>query len=273
MKLKTAILSLLLGATHIMQAQTMPEVEQQINFYLEGISYWRFQYSPEDTVFDHEVNKEDSVAGINEALYNYIEKVLPNVPGILKRTPKLPENSDMDIVVSPDKKLSIYNWDTHIVPGKQLHNAVGLYDAGSGRVAAISLGHVLLKDTAITPGYRFVEILNLQSSGKTYYLLIWTGNYTETLKNKTVFAYVINNNKLEPAEIFVEGGQKSGNTGYVYDYMSNYDFEKMKEINTIHLSKNGKKLYIPVTEHNQITGKWKVYVFDGTNFFYDEKAK
>lgn len=254
------------------QAQTMPEVEQQIKTYLEGISYWRFEYAPEDTSFGYEVNKEDSIFGINEALFNYLETTVVRVPGILKRPPRLPENSDMSIVTSDDKKISIYSWDAHIGT-KQLYNSVGLFDAGGGKVAAKSLGHIIPKDTVITPGHRFVEVLNITEKGTTYYLLISTINFTEASKQKDVMAFTINDKKLEAVKLFIQDGHKSYDVGYLYDYMSNYDFEKMKEINTIHLSKNKKKLYIPEVEHNQMTGKWQVYVFDGTNFVYDENAK
>ena len=68
-----------------------------------------------------------------------------------------------------------------------------------------------------------------------------------------------------------EGGNSSGKfVTYIYDYMANYDFEKMKEVHTVHLSKNGKKLYIPDVTDGQLNGKMQVYNFNGSKFVYDK---
>lgn len=272
MKLHIVILSLLLGASFATQGQTLLEVEQQISVYLDGISYWRFEYSAEDTSFGHEVNPEDSVSHINNALYNYIKEVVVKVPGILKRPPKLPENSDMKIVSSADKKFCIYSWDTHTGGSMKFYNVIGLYQK-NGSVSAIPINDIV-KNKGTDPAGSCDEILTVtSSSNERIYMAIFNSTLGTNYSAKVITAYRLENNQLNEVEIFITDDSKDKSLTYEYDYMSNYDFEKMKEINTVHLSKNGKKLYVPDVQNNQMTGEWQIYNFDGSKFVYDKTGK
>lgn len=255
------------------QAQTMPEVEQQIKAYLDGISYWRFEYSAEDTSFGYEVSSEDSVRIINDKLYGYIKNEVAKVPGILKKAPSLPENSDMKITSSPDKKISIYSWDTQTGGTWHFYNSVAIFNAGNGSVKADTINYVNTADEPPSNGGTCLDIWSIQTKTQTVYLAVILERYTSSDYAKSVTAFSIENGELNQINVFEKDGQAISLLSYEYDYMSNYDFEKMKEVNNIHLSKNGKKLYIPDVVDNQMTGQWQIYNFDGSKFVYDKTGK
>lgn len=273
MKRIASILFLLAGVIPAVHAQTMPEVEQQIKLYLDGISYWRFEYSEEDTSFGHKVKPEDSLNTINEQLFNYIKDVVVHVPGVLKHPPGLPENSDLEIVTSHDKKFSIYSWDTHNGGTWHFYNSIALFDAGNGRVVADTINYVDNNQQPPASGGAYQEVLTVSAKEKTYYLAICMKTFSNSDKAKEITAFETQPDRIEMVGFFEKDGQINNSILFEYDYMSNYDFEKMKEINTIHLSKNGKKLYIPEVVDQQMTGEWEIYDLDGSKFVYDKKGK
>jgi hypothetical protein len=252
------ILLLSCVATH---AQSAQQVEQEINTHLKHIQYWRFEYSPEDTVFKTKVSQQDSIVAANTLLLNYLMKVCNRNAEVLKYDFKLPENSDMKIVTSDDKKLRIYSWDTHTGENEHDNYTVFQYETGSGVKTLSNLNGV--------PGKAYQKIVFAEPK---YYLAIASDMVADNNSEKMVQALFIIQNELRTVDIFKEeGAQQANHITYTYNYSSNYDFRKMKEEYDIRYEKG--KLYIPEVEGYKMTGKYRVYNFDGEKFVLDKNAK
>lgn len=269
MKYRTFILSLLiLMAGQQVYAQPMQDMQNRIQRYLDGISYWRFEYNAEDTSFGHTVYAPDSIYAYNDSLVDYLTNVAPGIPGVLKRKPMLAENADIKIIASADNKVVIYCWNSH-AGEVDFYNAIALYETSEGvkplKLASVSDAKELKKASG-----EFYEVLTAGGEESKNYIFLARVKMSERDMLNIMTAYRPEDNQLKAAELF-SGGMASGRfITYIYDYMANYDFEKMKEVHTVHLSKNGKKLYIPDIADGQITGKWQVYNFDGSKFVYDK---
>lgn len=273
MKKLFAILLLATLAGNTTQAQALTEAEKKIQEYLEGINYWRFKYSAEDTSFAGPVNKDDSLMAVNNRLFDYLIAAGAKQPLLLRKQPALPENSDMTVVTSDDKKLSIYSWDTHMGSPMHFYNAVALYQAGAIRTAAIN--RMQQGQTAQDHGGEYENMITLNGTGgKKYYLAISKIKVSEKEHSKTITAYSIEGTELKRADIFMNNNTPASSISYQYDYIGNYDFKKMQETQNIYLGKNGRKLYVPATDNNnQLTGAWQVYNFDGSKFEYEKTEK
>ncbi len=265
MKYKAFILLLFIAAATTAGAQDANVIQR----YLDGISYWRFQYNAEDTSFGHTVYAPDSIYAYNDSLVDYLMNTAPGIPGVLKRKPVLKENADIKIITSADNKLVLYCWNTH-TGEVDFYNAVALYETNEGvkgfKKANVSDAKELKKASG-----EFYDVLTINNDkGDRYYIFLARVKMSERDMLNIMTAYTVADNQLKAVELF-SGGMSSGRfITYIYDYMANYDFEKMKEVNTVHLSKNGKKLYIPEIVDGQMTGKWQVYNFDGSKFVYDK---
>jgi len=269
MRYKTIILFLCFAAIAAgAHAQPAQGIQNPLQKYLDGISYWRFQYSAEDTSFGHEVVALDSIYAMNDSLVEYLLNVAPQQPGILKRKPVLAEDADMNIITSEDKKLAIYCWNSH-TGTSDFYNAIALYETTEG-VKPLKIANASDAKEMQKASGEFYNVIGVNSDkGDSYYIFLARVKMPENNMLNIMTAYVLADNQLKTVELF-SGGPSSGKfITYIYDYMSNYDFEKMKEIHTVHLSKNGKKLYVPEVANNQMTGKWQVYNFDGSKFVYD----
>lgn len=265
MKYITLILLLCFGAVANAQTAGTSPMQQ----YLDGISYWRFEYNAEDTSFGHEVSAQDSIYAMNDSLTHYLMNVAPTQPGVLKRKPMLAENADIKIITPEDKKLAIYCWNSH-TGTLDFYNAIALYETADG-VKSHKLADVSERKGLEKVSGEFYDVLSVTGDkGERYYIFQARVKMSENEVLNIMTAYTITNNQLIGYELF-EGGNSSGKfVTYIYDYMANYDFEKMKEVHTVHLSKNGKKLYIPEVADGQLNGKMQVYNFNGSKFVYDK---
>lgn len=267
MKLKSVIIFLSIALVHAGAAfaQTQ-QAEAQINQYLEGISYWRFQYSEEDTSFGHKVVKEDSVMWYNELLRKHLVNASMSQQLPVNQPLRTISNPDFTATSSADKLMRIYSWETHAATAAHDVASVAAYRKGSN--ASATTLHFPAPGKKVGGSYE--EILTVTGNGGSkYYLAVYKTTVSEKETIKGVVAFDVKDGVSEAA-IFEENGKTTSAISYSYDYMSNYDFEKMKEEHTIHLSKNGKKLYVPVVADGRLNGKWKVYNFDGGKFVYDK---
>ena len=268
MKTSSFIL-LLLVSSMATQAQTMPEVEQQIKTYLDAISYWRFEYSEEDTSFGYEVAKTDSIVFYNEILRKYIVNTSLEQPLMVKQAMKGLDDSDMKIATSGDKLFRIFSWNTHMAKQGQHFWSAAVYKNGNTK-SSTTLNAAPPKKH----GGSFEEVLLITGkNNKKYYLAIYKTIVSEKDIIKGIVAYEVIDGVIKAADLFMNNSTATSGLEYSYDYMSNYDFEKMKEVNSIHLSKNGKKLFIPDVVDNEMTGQWQIYNFDGSKFVYDKTGK
>lgn len=265
--MKYIALILLLGFATGANAQTTGT--SAIQQYLDGISYWRFEYNAEDTSFGHEVVAQDSIYAMNDSLMQYLVNVAPTQPGVLKRKPMLAENADIKIITTEDKKLAIYSWNSH-TGTLDFYNAVVLYETVEG-VKSHKLADVSERKGLEKVSGEFYDVLSVANdNGERYYIFQARVKMSEKEVLNIMTAYTIADNQLKGYELF-EGGISSGKfVTFIYDYMANYDFEKMKEVHTVRLSKNGNKLYIPEVEDGQMNGKMQVYNFNGSKFVYDK---
>lgn len=251
-------------------AQSPYEVEQQIKSYMERTEYWRYKYEPEDTSFGYEVEPYDSLTHINDELYDYMLKVCSTMPQLLKAKLNIDE---MAIVTSEDQKLRIYSWDTYMGGTMHYYNAIAQYATVTGS-QAIDINHLPKKEENSEPGAVYNSVYTIkQKDGKTYYLLTYRGTFSNIVAGAGIKAVSIADDNLLSVDVFQATNKTLNDINYNYDLSSNYNYDNGGEYYVIHLSKNNKKLYIPLVDGDQMTGKWLVYVFNGYKFIYDEKAK
>lgn len=250
-------------------AQTINDYEQQIRNCLDGVSYWRFEYSKDDTLFRNAVDATDSVVYYNDALKKYLIKNAAGNTMLLKGAMKGLEEAEISVVTSQDKKMRIYSWDTHTGGAMHVYENVILYSDG-GKVNAVEASMFNDKDDVEGEA---IEVHNVASGDGTLYLVIYKSVFSTKDVGKKIAAYQAVNSEIRQAEVFsTEKGLRSS-LEYKYDYMSNYDFEKMREVYSVKLSKNNKKLYIPVVENEQMTGMWQLYNWDGSKFVFSKNVK
>jgi hypothetical protein len=268
--LKTIFLYISLWATTVapLYAQTPQQVQQDLQAHLQHIQYWRFEYSAEDTVFKETVSQDDSIVQANKQLLAYITAKGASRQ-MLQADIKLPENSDLKITTSPDGKLRVYSWDAQTGNTTHHYYAIAQYETKTG-VATTVLNDVpqpIVESTPASGSYYDVQTITA-NNGKKYYLL-----FSSSLGNqvtKTVSAYSIDNT-LSTADLFRVADKSLNTIEYTYDQAANYDFKKMKERYTIHISKQ--KLYVPVMDGANISGQWLIYVWNGEQFVFDKNAK
>lgn len=246
-------------------AQTLPEAEKKIKEYLDAISYWRFQYNAEDTSFSHKVTNADSIAFYNEMLRKYLINTSMSLPAMLTQEIEIPGSNDLIVTTAEDKAVRIFSWETYISNIPHNFASVIIYRQGGKRGSATIFFPSPGKDA--TAG--FDKILAVQSSGgKKYYLPVYKKIEPNDKVTKGIIAYDVSDDAKQ-VNIFLVDDNTAGVIEYSYDYMSNYDFKKMKEVYNVYIK--GKKLYVPVPDKdNQLKGDMKVYNFDGSKFVYDK---
>lgn len=267
---KVVLILLLLGSITA-RAQTPTGAEQRIQSYMDGISYWRFEYSSDDTTFANEVSSGDSLAFYNNALKAYLVNEAGAEPLLLKANMKSLEGSDISIVTSDDKKLRIYSWNTHTGGTMNFFENVIIYSAG-GSTKAVEASAFYKQQEGNAEG-EAREIYKVPSESDKIYLAIYSAKLATNYVAKYITAYSIVNGELKEADVFSSNKEITSSMMYDYDYLSNYDFEKMKEVNTIKLAKGNKKLYIPLVQDGQMTGMWQLYIWDGSKFVYSKDVK
>jgi outer membrane lipoprotein-sorting protein len=263
--MKTVLLHivLLLGCVAT-QAQSVQQVELEIQAHLKHIQYWRFEYSPEDTSFKTKVSPEDSLVNANTMLVSYLMKVCSKQPELLRYNFKFPENSDMRIATSDDGKMRIYSWDANTGENEHDYYTVCQYLTANGVKAVFDMEFRKKSEPQKPTGNNFQKIIVVNASNITYYLAVSSDITTDNNVVKQILALGVSGNELLDRVIFSTNGQSASSIKYTYNYSSNYDFRKMKEEYDIRLEKN--KLYIPEVADYKMTGKYVIYNFDGEKF-------
>lgn len=261
-----------------MLAQTPQQVEQDMQAHLKHIRYWRFEYSPDDTVFKAQVSPKDSLVVANTMLLNYLLKVCDKNAELLRYNFKLPENSDMRIVTSDDKKLRFYSWDSHTGENEHDYYTVSQYETPKGVRAGTDIYKHKDKQGK---GYQKIYTLPIYNErvpewkDKKIYLVIASDIASDNNIRKTITSYMLDpeeKNLSRGLDMFREEGKPNLEyLEYVYNYSSNYDFKKMKEEYETRYEKG--KLYVPEVKDYKMTGKYFVYNYDGLNFILDKNAK
>lgn len=250
------------------QAQSVQQVEQDILQHLKHIQYWRFEYSPEDTVFKSSVNADDSVTAANQMLLEYLVSTSGRQPLILKYEFKLPENSDMKVVSSGDGRMRMFSWDTHTGEHEHDYYTVCLYSTGAGIKAWTDMQFNNKNSLRKPSGNCFQKI---QAVGTGLYIAISSDMLNDNNSLKRIVALKIDDAQLQPVKLFDTDGQLTQEIQYTYNYSSNYDFRKMREEFDVRFENN--KLMVPDVNAYKMTGKYKVYNFNGEKFVLDKNAK
>lgn len=250
------------------QAQSVQQVEQDILGHLKHIQYWRFEYSPEDTIFKSPVNADDSIAVANQMLLEYLVNISGRQPQILRYEFKLPENSDMKIATSDDGRIRMFSWDTHTGEHEHDYHTVYMYLTGSG-IKALPDMQFNNKSDSRKPAGNCYQKIYLISDG--YYLAVSSDMLNDNNTLKKIVALKIDGTQLQPATLFSNDGQLLQDIQYTYNYSSNYDFRKMKEEFDVRYENS--KLIVPEVADYKMTGKYKVYNFNGEKFVLDKNAK
>ncbi len=260
--MKRFVLYILLLCCAGAQAQSVQQIEQEIQAHLNHIQFWKFEYSPEDTVFKMQVNPEDSLLKANIELENYLLNIGRKQPASLRAKITLPENSDMKIVSSDDGVIRVYSWDTHIA--EHPFGTIIQFESGAG-VKTIAIMDL---KTLLPKGKIYQRIFTVAAnSGRKYYLMVSSKPTSENNVEKEIEVQTIIGDKLQTADVLAGSSSKK----YEYNYSSNYDFRKMREEYDLRYEKG--KLYIPQVRDYKMTGRYDVYNFDGEKFVLDAGAK
>ncbi|HYC29743.1 MAG TPA: hypothetical protein VEB42_13015, partial [Chitinophagaceae bacterium] len=208
MKCKTLILLLVIAAAATdTGAQPTQDMQNRVQRYLDGISYWRFQYNAEDTSFGHTVAAEDSIYAMNDSLMDYLLNIAPSQPGILKRKPVLKENADIKITASADNNVVVYCWNTH-TGEVDFYNAVVLYETNAG-VKALKLANASDAKEMKKASGEFYDVLNVSNDdGNRYYIFLARVKMSERDMLNIMTAYSLADNELKVVELF-SGGMSS----------------------------------------------------------------
>ena len=251
-------------------AQPAQQVEQEIQAHIRHIQYWRFEYSPDDTVFKVQVSQQDSIDNANRMLLNYLMDACRKQPQTLKYDFKLPENSDLQIATSDDKMFRIYSWNILKDTSVQYYSSVAQYETSRG-VGTSVINNANALDKQAYSGESYLRIYSINGNGRKYYLPVYKAIISEKDAMNGIAAYYIDGHTLKEADMFKAGEKTVKRIEYNYDISANFDLRKMKELSTIYIDKG--KLYIPVIDGTKVTGKWLVYNFNGEKFVLDTNAK
>lgn len=270
--MKRIAIILLLFCSATTNAQTIEEVEQQIQYYLDGISYWRFEYVEEDTSFAYEVEPYDSLMSINNQLADYIIHTAKSQPLLLKNEMKSLDESDITIISSDDKNLKLICWNTYLGGTQHANQVIAIYKHNN-IVRAVALPELEFKTRKYGIGH-YNRLYTLTTSNKQkYYLAIYSHILSNSIASGGVVAYDLQSGQPAEVDIFQAKTGSYSRIEYEYDYLSNFNFDGMKEEYTIKLAKGNKKLYIPVVDNGQMTGMWQLYNWDGSKFVYSKDTK
>lgn len=175
----------------------------------------------------------------------------------------LRDSSRCDIVTSKDGNLRIYSWDTETGGTMRFFNTIYQYkDNGKvyTRIPVFKEGD---------PGCFYSKIYTVVINGKTYYLAISNGIYSNSDISQSVSVFTIAGNQLaDTARLFKTKTKLLNRIDVLFDFFSVVDRPE-RPVELITFDEEKKELYIPVVDKkNQVTKKSLVYRLKGEYFEY-----
>lgn len=262
------LISALFFFNQLLYAQSVKEIEDSVAFYLNGIE----QYNG---YAEWREGKIDTLDYYNNTLLRYLENNLEKQPLTLEAKFSRITKSGMHISTSEDKHFRIYSWNVQSGGTMQGFNSVFQFKVGRHTYAKVLYVDTFIQDEWQGPGYFYPEIHNVKSvTGEKYYLAkriaVWSSKYVTV----GIQAFAVEGNRLNDSiKIFKTSKTTLNNIDCEYEYLSNYNHKTRNENNSIHFSKDNKKLYIPIVNEEKMTNKYLVYKWDGNYYVFDRDAK
>ena len=262
---KIVVTLVVLAFSFLAKGQSAQEVENKLSFYNGKITYWD-EHRYDDSVVDG----EDSLNRVNNELSDYIARTFTNNRSTLNRD--FQKGINTISIVSDDYKLRLFSWDTRMGGTMRRYYDMAQYQTGS-EVKVVDMIDTSGKDYGTD--YRSINIARTKN-GKTVYLVQDYCIASTKDRAEGITAYIIEDGGLKKHSFFRTKTKFFSSISYGYDAFSSANKLKNKDIPTIHLSKDNRKLYIPIVSgptKEDVTDKYLVYVFDGNNYVFDKNAK
>lgn len=253
MKAVRFVLLLLILHINSVSAQTVAEVRNSLTSLNQQIH----RHSPRFGDGDY-----DSLYAANDRLMRYLSSVLVDVSGTLTEDFS---SVGMWVTTSIDGKLRVWSWDDETGGSMRFCYSIAQYRTPSGIKAE------LVNDTLDrSGGTPFCDtIYSVESNGKTYYLPLFRGKWSNQDGAQILEGWMIQKERLDRSNyLFDKGEEQRLNEIYLaYNLLTNIDKE-----HTIHLS--DQTILVPVAgDRDEITDWWSEYEFDGEWFVFKRIKK
>ncbi len=250
-------------------AQSVSKIDSKIAALLNKVNYW--------AEYDYIESKDDSLADANNKLDSFLRKVSASLP-VSTKFP-FAEQNGLDLAIAADNKIKVYSWDSRLGGSMRRYNSLAAYQTRNGikteefldlSDSIASSGHMIYSEG----GYYFDEMVPIKANDHTTtYLLIGSSVESTSERGMIVIALRIVNNELIQIPFFKTSTQNLKIISYSYNSVSG---SIQGETPVMHLSKDHKQFFIPIVSglyNEQITNKYLVYTFDGSNFIYEKNVR
>lgn len=246
---------LLLTARSFSQPLTARQIEADLQATYAKVLAYRTK---------EEIGSWDSVARYNEAFREKLAHYTTRVPATLAHPFDSLRKTHIDIVTSEDGLLRIYSWDTWL--GGTMHHFENVFQFRAG--GKVSSRAVYASDphgAEYVPFYS--QLFTLKANGKTYYLAVYNGIYSNRDASQSVRVFAIENGRLnDRVRLFKTGSGLVDAIEVPFDFFSVVDRPE-RPLRLIKYDPGQKLLYIPVVvEDGRVTDRFIVYRFTGTYF-------
>ncbi len=243
---------------------TQSEATQQILSYINRLE--QLNYDRQEKIG---INPYDSILSINNQLNNYLTFLSKKNPEVLSEPLTFPDNSNIKVVTSKDKKLSIYTWDTYTGGSMHYFNSYAVYISNTKIfLQPICVASPRTGEEPPPTGEFYKEIFQFKSKAQTVYLTYGNSILSSNLTSTSVSAYQIKNGSLSSVNIFFKDGKPTSSIVYEYDYKTNYDLMNSRERRQPHIKHN--KLFIPTTIEKKMLPAWQVYTYTKGKLVYQK---
>lgn len=203
----------------------------------------------------------------NTEMFNYLKRSAAE-PQMMSAPLKDACNNGLTALVSDDKKMRCYSWDT--LTGGTMHFFYSLiaYDTGNKQIKCLLINPTSGNEEGEGgPGFEGVDTIKT-TDGKTVYLVRDLFIGSGMIHGRTLYAYTIAGGKLKRFSFFKT-------TKKMLDSIS-FDFAEYTDGTEFVLSTDKKSLRVPLIKpaasdspgSGTATGKYLNYVFNGTCFVF-----
>lgn len=234
-------------------AQSHDAAEKDLTKSFDKVKYWgQHQYDP---ALDNRL--EDSLQNANKTFGEKLKTYAANFPFTIIQKFSLLKKMGVDMTTSPDRRLSIYSWDTYTGGTWRNYCSVFQYKRGNKTYTELS-------NDWITEGGHGVDyplIFKIKIKNKTYYLVEGLINIGSCELEAFVSVWKINNKGvIRDIKLFKTGQEVENSIEYEFECGDNLP-------DTPIFNKTNNTISIPLTtKENRLTGRYITYKFTGKYF-------
>lgn len=247
------------GTNLFAQKMTVKEIEEDLRKNYSKILYWK-NYSDS---LGYDKSAWDSCEHQNKIFREKIEEYTSKYPLTLDY--KFYLLSGILIQTSEDNLFRIYSWDTEL--GGTMHDFENIFQYKSGDTVFSKLAYdtATIEEGDYVPFYS--DIFTFKNNGKSYYLAISNGIYSNKDISQSIKIFCIENGLLNDTIKLIKTSTNLTNEIYVsYDFFSVVDRPE-RPVKLIKYDSATKKIYIPIVlENGKVTDRFIIYQFTGQYF-------